>query len=568
MTIPSRDDWSQENLDRLNISPEVAWYLDDRGFGLPAHPPLFKTPEGGSLEGSVFDPEAVDKVIKTFRSLRHTQGQWAGQPLEPDPWQVAYILAPVFGWLRINDAGKYVRIVSELYVEVPRKNGKSTICGGLGLHLTCCDGEAGAQVYAAATTERQAGFVFSPVKTLAANSPHLKPYVKAYKKKILHPKTGSYFEVIASAADAHHGANIHGAVVDELHVHESPDLVEVLETGTGSREQPLMVFITTADSGKPATIYERKRLLIEQLARGALVNPTKYGVIFAVPRDANPFSELTHAMANPGYGISPTRDYLTRMAEAAKQSPGELASFQRLHLGIRTKQTTPFVKLEDWDTAAGLLSPQELGVALEGKSCHGGLDMASTQDLTALCLLFPADDRESYRALWRFWVPEDRMPDLNKRTAGQADWWVRDGYLTTTPGNVFDTTAVNVQLDKDAQRYDILTCGFDSWGSNDVTRKAIEAGMEMTKVGQGYASLTAPMKQIQRLVMSKKLDHGGNPVMRWMTDNLSVATDPSGNVKPDKSKAADKIDGWSALATAMKEAIDTEDEGNPADSVW
>ncbi|MDX2863463.1 terminase large subunit domain-containing protein, partial [Streptomyces scabiei] len=194
----------------------------------------------------------------------------------------------------------------------PRKNGKSTLSGGLAIYLTCADGEPGAQVIAAATTKQQAGYVFTPIRQLAERAPALKGHVKPYRGKIIHPKSGSYFEVIASVADAQHGANLHGAVIDELHVHKDPEMVEVIETGTGSRRQPLIVIITTADSGKPETIYNRKRTRIEQLARGVLEDPSVYGVVWAVPKDADPFVEATWRAANPGFGISPTRSYLER----------------------------------------------------------------------------------------------------------------------------------------------------------------------------------------------------------------------------------------------------------------
>ena len=224
------------SLTDLKLSPEVGWYLESRGIPLPDCPPAIKTPEPRKVGGAKFDPDRVDRVLDAFRMLRHTQGRWAGQPLKPDPWQVAYILAPVFGWVRFDkEASQWVRIVNSLYVDIPRKNGKSTLLGGIGLYLTGADGEHGAQVIAAATGEQQAGFVFAPVKQLAQSAPELKKHFKPYQKKVLHPKSGSYFQVISAIADAQHGANIHGAVVDELHVHKNPELVETIETGTGSR---------------------------------------------------------------------------------------------------------------------------------------------------------------------------------------------------------------------------------------------------------------------------------------------------------------------------------------------
>lgn len=544
-------------LERLKLSPEVGWYLVSRGMALPDSPPLIKTPEPRDVPGARFDPERVDKVIRAFSLLRHTQGQWAGRPLVPDPWQVAWILAPVFGWVHWDeDAEAYVRIISELYVDVPRKNGKSTLSGGIAIYMTCADGEPGAQVIAAATTKAQAGFVFTPIKHLAERAPKLKGHVKAYQGKILHPKSSSYFEVIANAADAQHGANIHAGIIDELHIHKSPDLVEVIETGTGSRRQPLIVIITTADSGKPETIYARKRTRIEQLARGVLEDPSVYGVIFAVDKEADPFVEATWKAANPGFGVSPTRAYLARKARAAQQSPADLAAFQRLHLGIRTKQVTKFLDLDAWRKNEALVDE----VKLRGREAYGGLDLASVSDLNALAWLFPSEEDGSLDLLLRFWTPEDNLPALDKRTADAASRWVKEGWLRTTPGNVTDYHAIGAQVRKDLDSYDVKALGFDRWGSTSLTNDLEGERAPMVGVGQGFKTMSPALKAVKRLLLlgakgKPMLRHGGNPVMTWMVDNLAVQMDAAGNVKPDKANSADKIDGISALCDAMSEVL-------------
>lgn len=556
-------------LKRLKLSPEVAYYLVTRGIPLPTCPPLIKTPEPGQLlKTARFDPARVDKVLAAFRRLRHTQGQWAGRPLNPDPWQTAYILAPVFGWVKRNRAGRWVRVIRTLYVEVPRKNGKSTTCGGIAIYMTAADGEQGAQVVAAATTADQAGFVFNPIKQIAEKSPSLKPHVKALAKKIVHMASGSYFGVIANAADAQHGANLHAAIIDELHLHKSAELVEALETGTGSREQPLIAKITTADDGKPNTIYARTRKRIEELARRVIKHPATYGAIWAAAASEehlaklglSPFSEEAMRRANPGYGISPTREYLESKASEAQQDPATLATYLRLHLGIRTKQVTKYISLTDWDASAGMVDE----AALAGRVCHGGLDLSNVEDITAWCLEFPGDDG-TFDVLWRFWLPEAQLPELNKRTAGNADVWVREGRLTLTPGNVIDNDAIVRQIDLDAQAFQIKTIGFDRWGATDVVRRATDGGLECVPIHQGYASLNAPLKDVLRTVKGKRMRHGGHPVARWMIDNLAVTTDSHGNVKPDKGHSGDKIDGVSALLNAHKECMDAqaEEQQNP-----
>lgn len=557
---------SARRLEQLKLSREVAWYLLSRGIPLPEpwQVPRWKTPEPGEvLDGAVFDPARVDRLLQSFGLLVHTQGRWAGRPLKPDPWQVAYYLAPVFGWVRFDeDAQIWVRVVRTAEADLSRKNGKTTLAGGVATYLTCADGEMGAQVLAVAASKDQAQYCFRPVKQIAESSPALKPHVKAMATRIVHTMSGSYFHVVASVGDLLHGANVHGAVIDELHVHKTRDVVDAVETGTGARTQPLVVIITTPDEGRPGTIYAEKREYLEKLARRVIIDPTFYGVVWGFDSEReladlglSPFDEKAQKLANPGYGISPTKAFLEAEAAKAQESPANLARYLRLHLGIRTKQATRYIRLNDWDDCPG--DPID-EADLAGRECHGGLDLASVSDLTALCWLFPDREAGSFTGIWRFWLPSDALEDLNRRTAGAADTWVRDGWLKLTPGAVLDTTAVNAQIDLDAQKFTVKTLGYDRWGASEVTRKASDAGMTLVPIGQGYASLSAPLKELLRLVLVGRLGHGGNPVMRWCVDNLAVAMDPAGNVKPDKAAAADKIDGVAALVNALKECMDAE----------
>ncbi|MFD8937317.1 terminase large subunit [Streptomyces sp. NPDC059578] len=552
----------QERLDRLKLSPEVAWYLTSRGIPLPDCPPLIKTPEPRDLGGAQFDPDRVDRVLRAFDQLRHTQGALAGQPLRPDPWQVAYILAPIFGWVHWDDdAGMYVRIIREVYVDVPRKNGKTTLAGGIALYMMGGDGEPGAQVITAAVTKDQAGLLFKPVREIVEKSPALKRVMQPLAGAILHPKSGSYFKPVSSLAGAQHGLNLHCGVVDELHEHKSPELLETIESGTGSRRQPLIFIITTADAGNRHSVYHRKRERIEQLARGAFTAPAVYGVVFAAEPADDPYAESTWRKANPGYGISPTRAYLRMAADKAKQSPAELAQFLRLHLGIRTKQTTKFLTLESWTANHVALDEAEFA----GREAYGGLDLGAVSDLNALVWLFPDDTDGSVDMLIRFWTPEDNITDLDRRTAGNASVWLSEGWLTTTPGNVTDYGVIGDQIRQDLTTFDVKSLGFDRWSSTPLTNDLESDRAPLVGVGQGFKTMSPALKSVQRLLLQGQrqvqdggrpmLRHGGNPVMAWMVDNLAVAVDPAGNVKPDRSHGGDKIDGVSALCDAMSEVL-------------
>lgn len=536
----------------LGLSPEVLWYLQERDIDLPTCAPSIRTPEPCDVPGATFDPQRVDRVLGAFKRLRHTKGKWANRPLVPDPWQVAYILAPVFGWVRWDDdADDYVRIIRSLYVEVPRKNGKSTLLGGIGVYLTCADGERGAEVVAAATTTKQARYVFDPVRQLAAKSPALRPYVKPYANRIVHLATNSYMEVVSSVAEALHGGNLHGGIVDELHAHKGSELVEVIESGTGSRTQPLVSIITTADDGRQGTIYARKRHYVEQLARDVFTDPATYGVVWCADRDDDPHDPATWAKANPGYGTSPTRQYLTDASAKAKNSPSELSSFLRLHLGIRTNQDVRFVELPTWDRNAVQVDL----AGLRGSYAYGGLDLAATSDLCSLCWTVP-DGAGGYDVVWRHWCPEGAYEPLRKRTAGMADVWRREGLLVVTPGNVADYDYIRQAINEDRKHFDVQAIGYDPWNSSQLVNDLTGDDAPMVQVRQGYASLSPALKQVGHALLEGTQDkpryrHGGNPLMRWQTDNLAVATDPSGNVKPDKKRSGDKIDGWSSAVTAM-----------------
>lgn len=530
------------------LSEEVRWYLRTRGIPYPNCPPRFLTPDAAQLPEARFDPDRVDRVLRAFSFLRHTQGRLAGRPLSPDPWQVAYVIAPVFGWVRENDDGDIVRVVRSLYVDIPRKNGKTTLSGGLGVYLTAADGEPGAQVYAVAAGKDQARFCFDPIKALVEKSPALKTF-RPTASRIVHAPTASYFAVVSSLADLLHGANVHGAIIDELHIHKTAAVVEAVESGTGSRRQPLVITITTADDGRQDTIYARKRERIEQLARGALTDPSVYGVVWGADPDAegyDPFNERTWAIANPGYGISPTREYLRSAAAEAQQSPAQLAVFLRLHLGIRTKQETKYLELPSWD--ANQIELDE--AALAGRECFGGLDLASTSDLCALCWDFP-DWKGGHEAIWRLWAPEAALGPLDRRTAGQASAWVRQGWLTLTPGNVADYDYIRQQINRDRAAFRVREIAFDRWNATQLVTDLMGDGAPMIQMGQGFASMNAPTKELQRLILEGQYRHGPNGCVRWQVDNFAAEMDAAGNAKPSKAKAGDKIDALVASVMAL-----------------
>jgi phage terminase large subunit-like protein len=495
-----------------------------------------------SVEGAYFDVVAVVNVVKALRALRHTKGKWAGHPLEPEPWQIVWIIAPVFGWKR-PDGRRVVRVV---WIEIPRKNGKSTLSSGLALVLLCADGEAGAEVYAAAGSTNQARIVFDEAKKMAAAAPALKGKLRPMRSVIEVPRTGSYFRVLSRMADAAHGLNVHGAVVDEVHVHKSRDLIDAIETGTGAREQPLVIFITTADEGAPETIYAEKHERAVQLSKRVIDDPATYGVIWAATEDEDPFAEEVQRRANPGYGVTVRPDWIREEAEKARTTPTYFATYARLILNRRVRVAKRWLPLSAWDASAGLLKAEEL----LGRDCWAGLDLSSTTDIAALVLLFPFDDH--YRVLPFFWVPEDTILKRTKEDHLPYEAWAREGWIETTPGNVIDYAFIRHRLGELAGRYGIQEVAYDPWNAMQlVLQLQDEDGFTCVPIRQGFASMSSPSKELIAWVLGKKLRHGGNPVLRWMADNLVMRTDPAGNIKPDKDKSSEKIDGLVALIEAV-----------------
>jgi phage terminase large subunit-like protein len=509
--------------------------------------PLYKTPAPVNVPGAWFDQAAVDKVIRQLRALSHTKGRWAGTPFDPEPWQVDHIIAPIFGW-KDQDG---LRIVRTAWIEVPRKNGKSTLMSGLATVLLVGDGEAGAEVYSAAGDKAQARIVFEAAKQMMRGNPRLAANMRMLKDVIYVPKTASAYRVLSRVAEAAHGLNVSGALVDEVHVHKSRDLIDALETGTGSREQPLIIFITTADEGQQTSVYAEKHDYTIGLAEGRVLDPTFYGAIWAAEDGDDPFDPRTWAKANPGLGTSVRPDYIAKEARRAQQSPAYLPTFLRLSLNRRVRMTARYVNIGDWDKCA------DTGLGLDqltGRPCYAGLDLASTTDIAALALVFPGEDG-SYSFFHRFWCPQENILERSRRDGVPYQQWVEGGWLTATPGNVIDYEAILRELKAVNNATRLMEVGYDRWGATQISQQLTAEGIKVVPIGQGFASMSAPTKDLLRLVLEGRVKHRGDPVLRWMVGNTVVRTDPAENMKPDKEKSTGRIDGVVAAIMALDRAI-------------
>lgn len=491
------------------------------------------------------DAVVADKVCAWFpKYLTHTKGRWAGQPFLLADWQSEQIIRPLFGTLNRDGTRRFRTAL----LGTPRKAGKSTLGAGIALRMLFADGEPGSEVYSCAADKEQAAIVFDMAKAMVEANPALSSRAKIYRRSIVVPHTSAVYKVLSADAYTKHGLNPSAVVFDEVHAQAGRELWDVMTTGQGARAQPLTVGITTAGVDKNTIcgeLYDYGR----QLEAGALDDPTFFFRWWGAAVDDDWRDPEVWAKAHPGLGISVSEDFLTAEAHQAANLPARQNTFRRLYLNQWTTQLTRWLDLADWDDSAGMVIEDNL----KGRRAFGGLDLASTTDVAALCWTFPNEDG-SYEAVWRFWIPADRLPDLDSRTAGNASVWVKDGFLQTTPGNVIDYDSILNQIDRDAINFDVAEVAFDRWGATQIAQSLQDRGLRMIQFGQGFKSMSAPTKDWERLILAGEYRHGGNPVMRWMVDNITIRSDPAGNIKIDKQRSHEKVDGCIAAVMALDAA--------------
>jgi phage terminase large subunit-like protein len=479
------------------------------------------------------------------RMLVHTKGKWAGAPFALESWQRDGIIRPLFGSLREDGTRQY----RTAFVALPRKNGKSEIVAGVGLKLLFADGEPGAEIYSAAADKDQASIVFNVAWDMVEANPALRKRSKRYRAKVIEvPSTGSVYRAISADAFSKHGFNAHGILFDEVHTQPTRELWDVLTTSTGARTQPLVFGITTAGYDQQSICFELWDYAAKVLS-GVIEDPTFFAYIRSAPKDADWRDERVWKASNPALGVFRSIEEMREMAKRAEHTPALQNTFRRLYLNQWTSQETRWLDLSAWDDTAGLV----VDLKLEGRRCYAGLDLASTTDIAALELVFPMDDG-TFEVLSHFWIPGDNIQERVRRDRVPYDAWVSQGLITATEGNVIDYGAIREKIRALGTRFDIREIGFDRWGATQLSQDLAGDGFTVVPIGQGFSSMSAPTKELLNLVLSKRLRHGGSPVLRWMADNMVVRTDPAGNLKPDKQKSREKIDGMVALVMGIDRA--------------
>ena len=492
---------------------------------------------------STYNKELADYAVAFIESLCHTKGTWAGHPFELIDWQ-EQIIRDLFGTIKPNGYRQF----NTAYIEIPKKQGKSELAAAVALLLCCGDGEEGAEVYGCAADRQQASIVFEVAADMVRMCPALSKRVKilASQKRMVFRPTNSFYQVLSAEAYSKHGFNIHGVVFDELHTQPNRELFDVMTKGSGdARMQPLYFLITTAGTDTHSICYEVHQKAMDIL-EGRKHDPTFYPVIYGAAEQDDWTDPKVWKKANPSLGITVGIDKVKAACESAKETPSEENVFRQLRLNQWVKQSVRWMPMDKWDACAFPVREEDL----EGRICYGGLDLSSTTDITAFVLVFPPlDDQDKYCILPYFWLPEETLPLRVKRDHVMYDTWAKEGFIHTTEGNVIHYGYIEKFIEKLGERFNIQEIAFDRWGAVQMVQNLEGMGFTVVPFGQGFKDMSPPTKELMKLTLEQRIAHGGHPVLRWMMDNIYIRRDPAGNIKADKEKSTEKIDG--AIATIM-----------------
>ena len=536
--------------------------------GVLARRPAPPMPKGAEKYGAWFDHAAADAACAFFPTyLRHTEAEWYGRPFKLQLWQEDDIIRPIFGWKRADGT----RLIRVAYIEIPRKNGKTELAAGISLLALLGDREYGGQAYSMAVDKEQAKIVFNKAGMMVTLSPELTAAIEVLKTSLYCPELQASFKPLSSTPGSKHGFSPSFAIGDEVHEWPDGELHDVVHKGTAARRQPLEILITTA--GQPGIGYgwEMHSKALDVIA-GNVIDPSFHAIIYAADPADDWMDPATWAKANPNLGVSVKRDYLeTEVANAT--TARRKGDFKRYHLNIWTDQVQEGLDMAAWDACR--LRPVTLEM-LAGRQCWGGLDLASTTDLAGLVLAAPAADGSDLIDVWAkafMPVPSDRA--LKERVRNDRvpfDDWIEQGWIIGTPGDVIDYDAIRwlisgqcrpeadlAYLRRDnpvpvVEMVELVELAIDRWNATQITTHLTDDGVTVVPFGQGFASMSAPSKELERLIAVGGLNHGANPVLRWMASCVQFSEDGAENrkpVKPDRRKNAKRIDLIVALLMAL-----------------
>lgn len=512
-------------------------------------------------KGFYFDEQAATRAINFFKFLRHSKGQFAGKQFELSPWQ-KFAQWNIYGWKMSeyprNQKFLDPRRFNYTYIEVARKNGKSTYMAGNALYLLDADKEAAAEIYCFATKEDQArDAIFKEAKNMINKSPSLKKRLHTMAKSIINEGTMSSMKPLGSDSDTQDGLNTSGAICDEYHAHKTAGMFNVIKSSMGARVQPLLHTITTAGFNKNGPCYQERDSCVKIL-NGVLKQENKFAMIFTLDKKDDWQDETNWDKANPSMAEIPTlKKYLRNEYIDSKPTPSKVTTFKTKNLNIWLGSGESFVEDSIWQQNNKGLNIKDL----KGRKCYAGLDLASHMDLNALALFFP--DKKPYDLYVIFWCPEDKVQedsDLSNYTK-----WAIDGHIRTTPGNIMDIDTITRDILEILNIVDCKGMAFDPSRAfhgviQNLQKEISNAETFLSPFRQGAMTMDLPTRELQKFAMARQLNHGGNPVLAWNNSNANIIRDHVGNIKLDKSDPKKKIDGMIAAVMAVGEYLTPDDE--------
>lgn len=479
-----------------------------------------------------FDRAKAERICIFAEKMPHIKGrQFVGKLITLEPWQ-CFIFCSIFGWVNKITGFRRFRRAD---IMVPRKNAKSTMASIIGNYMLAADGEAGAEVYAGATSQGQAFEVFLPAKRMIEKSPDFQAYfgVVCGARHIAQLQTNSFFKpLIGKPGD---GASPHCSIHDEYHEHDSDEQVDTMRTGMGARQQPLQLIITTAGdniSGPCYMEFEDGKKILD----GVVVSDEVFVIIFTMDEDDDWTSELALRKANPNYGVSVDADFLHSMQIEAMQTPRRQAIFKTKHLNIWVGAMDAYFDMHKWRSCADTTLKME---DFHGQPCIIALDLASKIDLTAIEILFKISEKE-FVGFSKFYLPAAAV-----EAAGRDHYrsWRDEGWLTVTDGEIIDYEVIRNDLLAFCSLFEVIEMSYDPWGVTQLVTELQKEGVNMVEFGQSPKNMSEPMKQLDALIRSGAYRHNGNPVSSWCLSNVVAALKLNDNVHPNKTRPENKIDG-------------------------
>lgn len=499
-----------------------------------------------------FDEESAMRAIDFFSYLKHTKGRnFAGNQFELAGWQ-AFIIYALFGWKNLDGSRRF-RLS---YTEVAKKNGKSTLAAGIGLYMMNADGEPGAEVYSCATTRDQAKIVFNEARNMVKVSPDLSGIVTVFTHNLHNDASLSKFEAISNDYNSFEGKNPYCGIVDEYHAHNDDLLFSNLKAATVARNQSLIWIITTAGFNKVGPCYQFRKMCIDVL-EGRLTDDGLFAIIFTQDEEDDWNDPKVWVKSNPNLGVSVLEAALKGEHQQAVNSTTAQVGFKTKNLNIWTDQSAVWIPDARWQMCNNGKLPD-----LIGKECWASLDLSSTTDMTVLGLLFRED---KFYWLPVFFLPGITALERSRKDHVNYDKWIREGWIFETDGDVVDYDYIRIKVNELAKQYKIKSIQYDRWNSSQLVNNLTADGANLVPFGQGYQSMSTPTKELEKMVLNKEIEFGENPVMRWMNSNVEIRTDPAGNIKIDKSRSTEKVDGMVALVMAIGGYLTDQDKGSVYD---